>query len=602
MRSGGAPVDARRPRANRSRWVERWRRARAETVWLADVPQIPSSSPLYATVATAFHVTAGLLAIGVAWLIPECEHPVWITVIGACGLLSGLGSARTGRSVPIGNQRLTYLAGPPFVALMVVLGGPNHAGHALFWLFCFMPLRAFLFFSWPWALGMAAWAGTVAATTTFGFHVVAGSEWWAASTVGLVTMVAVCVLVYHAAEASWEPITRMLSRSGFDRALRSRQQNAAARFSIAVIKLEPRTGPASSGDGRADALARRVAEHWLPAAPANVRWARIADLDFAIIWDGDSAGLEEYLNTLGSALDWATLAIGFADHHRSADRAEVLHAAYEGQAFSVRTGGGVTRAGPIEAQVEELHQALLAGHIVPQYQPIVDLDSGEIVGAEALARWHHPERGWIPPDRFIPLAEHARLVDRLGEHILRHACQDAASWHRRDGQPPTIAVNVSGCQLHDPRFVDLVATVIAEAGLAPTQLTLEITESTVAADDPVVHDALVRLRAGGVQIAIDDFGTGYSSAARLVNLPVDKIKIDQEFVRLLDAGHPILQYMVALATSTGLSAVVEGIERVDQAAAISAFGAAQAQGWLFGPAVANELFPLAGLPASRHRV
>ena len=156
-----------------------------------------------------------------------------------------------------------------------------------------------------------------------------------------------------------------------------------------------------------------------------------------------------------------------------------------------------------------------------------------------------------------------------------------------------IAVNVSGCQLHDAGFVELVDEVLAETGLASSQLTLEITESTVAADDPVVHEALVRLRSRGIKIAIDDFGTGYSSAARLMSLPVDKLKVDQEFVRQLDAGHPILQYMVALATSTGLCAVVEGIERADQAAAVSAFGARLAQGWLFGPAVPNAEFVLA---------
>jgi EAL domain-containing protein (putative c-di-GMP-specific phosphodiesterase class I) len=484
---------------------------------------------------------------------------------------------------------------------MVVLAGPAAAGHALFWLFCFMPLRAVLFFPWRWAFAMGVWAALASGVVTFGFGIVDASEWWASCSVGAVTMAAVCALVYYASEAEWEPITRMLNRRGFDRLMieRSAEANQSGRpFSIALLRVEPHGHDALDARTDADAFARRLAALWLPTAPENASWARIADLEFGLVWDGPSAGLEQYLTRARDAVDWASLAVGFADHHRGEERVAVLGAAYEGRAFSARTGGTVTRAGPVEEQVDELRAALDAGQIVAYYQPIVDLDSGAVVGAEALARWRHPERGFIPPDRFIPLAEHAKLVDRLGEAVLRQACRDASGWRAPAGRRPLIAVNVSGVQLHDPRFVRLVDEVLAETGLASSQLTLEITESTVAADDRVVHDALVRLRARGIRIAIDDFGTGYSSAARLMSLPVDELKVDQEFVRQLDAGHPILQYMVALATSTGLCAIVEGIERADQAAAVSAFGATLAQGWLFGPAVPNAEFALAhGGPA-----
>ena len=584
------------PTPGDSRWLARLRQAERRAARLAHTAPIPMSSPLYAVVATTFHLTAGFIAIGVAWLVPGTEHPVWISVIGGCGIVSAFGSARSAGEYPVAGQRFVYFLGPPFVALMVVLAGANDAGHALFWLFCFMPLRAFLFFSWRWALAMGAWAGISSAVATFGFGVVGHSEWWASSSVGIVTMVAVSALVYYAAEAEWEPITQMLNRRGIDRLMieRCHEANQSGRsFSLALVRTEPHGYDVADVRPEADGFARRLAETWLPTAPPHVHWGRIADLEFAVVWEGPSAGFEEYLAGVRDAVDWAGFAIGFADHHRGDERVTVLGAAYEGRAYSALTGGTVTRAGPIEEQVDELRAALDAGQIVAYYQPIVDLDSGTVIGAEALARWRHPERGFIPPDRFVPLAEHARLVDQLGEIILRQACRDASAWHGPEGRPPMIAVNVSGCQLHEPGFLALVDDVLAETGLDSSQLTLEITESTVAADDRVVHDALVRLRSRGIKIAIDDFGTGYSSAARLMTLPVDKLKIDQEFVRQLDIGHPILQYMVALATSTGLCAIVEGIERADQAAAVSAFGATLAQGWLFGPAVPNAEFVLA---------
>ena len=584
------------PVAGRSGLVRRLRHVRDRAVRIAHAAPIPTTSPLYAVVATTFHLTAGLIAVLVAWLVPATGHPVWITVIGGCGIVSAFGSARSSGQLPLARQRFVYLLGPPFVATMVVLAGPNAAGHALFWLFCFMPLRAFLFFSWRWALAMGTWAGCCSAVATFGFRIVAASEWWASSSVGMVTMLAVSALVYYAAEAEWEPITQMLNRRGIDRLMvdRCHEANQSGRsMALALIRADPPAYDVSGSRSDADTYARRLAACWLPDAPSNVHWGRIADLEFAVVWEGPSAMFEEYLIGVRAAVDWANLAIGFADHHRGDERVTVLGAAYEGRAFSARTGGTVTRAGPIEAQVDELRAALEAGQICAYYQPIVDLDTGAVIGAEALARWRHPERGFVPPDRFVPLAEHAKLVDRLGEIVLRQACRDAAAWYGPPGRPPMVAVNVSGCQLHDGRFIRLVDEVLAETGLPSSQLTLEITESTVAADDPVVHEALVRLRARGVRIAIDDFGTGYSSAARLMSLPVDELKIDQEFVRQLDAGHPILQYMVALATSTGLCAVVEGIERADQAAAVSAFGARMAQGWLFGPAVPNAEFVLA---------
>lgn len=274
--------------------------------------------------------------------------------------------------------------------------------------------------------------------------------------------------------------------------------------------------------------------------------------------------------------------------------------------------GRVAHTRPTAQQADELRAAVRAGAIVPFYQPIVELDSGRLVGAEALARWIHPRHGVLGPDTFIPVAEHTGLIGELDACIVRQACRDAAGWlprtppgrrprgtHAapRDAVPPTtpkVSVNVSGGEFLDEGFLELVAGSLGESGLPAGALVLEITESAAEVDDPRAQFAIDRLRGLGVAIAIDDFGTGFSNLARLGSIAADILKVDRSFVRQLDGAprpRALVRGVLSLAARLGLQTIVEGIETPQQAAFVTAAGADLGQGWLFGAPVPHASFP-----------
>jgi diguanylate cyclase (GGDEF)-like protein len=211
----------------------------------------------------------------------------------------------------------------------------------------------------------------------------------------------------------------------------------------------------------------------------------------------------------------------------------------------------------------DLRRALERNELEVFYQPQARVESGKIIGAEALMRWRHPTRGMVPPVEFIPLAEETGLINPIGEWILRTACGQLQSWFEAGLAPMRIAVNLSVKQLLQKNFAALVEQVLADTGLPPSLLELEITESTLMENAQGTLEALYRLRSLGVRLAIDDFGTGYSSLSYLKRFPVDIIKIDRSFVREVphdvdDAS--IVTGIIALAHSLRLEVVAEGVE------------------------------------------
>ena len=251
----------------------------------------------------------------------------------------------------------------------------------------------------------------------------------------------------------------------------------------------------------------------------------------------------------------------------------------------------------------ELHRALERGEFVLHYQPMVDLKTETMVGMEALVRWNHPTRGLLLPGEFIGLAEDSGLIVPLGIWVLGEACRQVATWETRRaaaGRDPgrlSVSVNVSTQQLSDPRFPRHVETALAQSGLDPDKLWLEITESTIMSTGDASVAALSALRALGLHLEIDDFGTGYSSLSYLKRLPVEVLKVDQSFVDELDFDADdvaIVRAIVGLGESLGLAVVAEGVERRAQAEALMALGCAIGQGYLFAfpqPASALEPFP-----------
>lgn len=234
-----------------------------------------------------------------------------------------------------------------------------------------------------------------------------------------------------------------------------------------------------------------------------------------------------------------------------------------------------------------LQRALGDGAVVPHYQPVIDLRTGRVVAVEALARWHDPVLGSVPPDVFIPIAEANGIITDLGTQILERACADAAGW-LADGRRLQVAVNVSPVQLAHPGYTDVVGAILARTQLPPDQLTLEITETSELQDLDVAMDAVLVLAGRGVLFAVDDFGTGYSSLVLLSRLPIGAIKIDRSFVAGLGADPRLAQLVagtVALSRAIGFRSVAEGVEHPDHVVALDRMGCEFGQGFLWSPPV-----------------
>jgi EAL domain-containing protein (putative c-di-GMP-specific phosphodiesterase class I) len=218
------------------------------------------------------------------------------------------------------------------------------------------------------------------------------------------------------------------------------------------------------------------------------------------------------------------------------------------------------------------------------YQPTICLDTGRVVGVEALLRWEHPERGLLLPGDFIAVAEETGLIVPIGAWVLDQACRQVQRWHASNPSMPAlvIAVNLSGRQLEHPRLADDVSRVLADTGIAPERVELEITESVLMDDVEMSRETLDRLKALGVRLVVDDFGTGYSSLSYLRRFPVHQLKVDRSFVDGLgtDPGDSaIVTAIVTLAHTLGLDAVAEGVETSDQLAELRRLGCDKAQGF-----------------------
>jgi diguanylate cyclase (GGDEF)-like protein len=282
---------------------------------------------------------------------------------------------------------------------------------------------------------------------------------------------------------------------------------------------------------------------------------------------------------------------------------ELLRRADMAMYLAKETGRGCFRffepemdAGVRERAVMEtaLRRAIVADELLPYFQPFVALGADDrLIGFEMLARWSHPERGFVPPAEFIPLAEETGLIVRMTEQLLRRACNAAASW----ADHLILAVNVSPVQLRDRALPAMVAAALAESGLPPRRLEIELTESALVGNFDLARELLIELKELGVRLALDDFGTGHSSLRHLQKLPFDKIKVDASFVRNMNScleSSKIIAAVVALGRSLGLLTVAEGIEDAATAAALRGMGCDIGQGWLFGhPLAAAEAGVLA---------
>jgi len=241
----------------------------------------------------------------------------------------------------------------------------------------------------------------------------------------------------------------------------------------------------------------------------------------------------------------------------------------------------------------DLRRAMADGQIGVAYQPLFDLGDGRIIGFEALARWQHPELGVIEPATFVPVAEEAGLMIGLTDFVLRTACRHLSAWQRRDAcfDDLDMHVNLSGIDVAHPSLVARVNTALADAGVRPRNLTLELTENTLMQRIDGALPALTSLRRSGVGVTIDDFGTGYSSLRHLSSLPVNELKLDRGFVSDLERGESeetIVRAIVMMGQSLGKSITAEGIETTEQLARLKQAGCRAGQGFLLSRPLSAE--------------
>ncbi len=362
----------------------------------------------------------------------------------------------------------------------------------------------------------------------------------------------------------------------------------------------------SLGHGIGDELLRRVAGRLRHVMRDTDRLARFGGDEFVVFVDGgvDPAVVAERLRRAVQQpvlIDEhelvVTASIGFAVNSSSDLTADELLRDADAAMYRAKAAGRdrveafteETRAASVAALQTsgELRRGLERGEVVPYFQPIVDLDGGQVVGFEVLARWLHPDRGLLVPGQFLPMAEESGLIVDLGERILRDALSQLAHW-RAVGlrfASCSLSVNVATQQLIDGRFLDVVHDALGETGIDADSLWLEITETALMADTNAAGRALRDLRGLGLHLSVDDFGTGYSSLTYLKRFPVEAIKVDRSFVTGLGLeadDTSIVEAVVRLGHSLGLSVVAEGVETPLQLNRLRELGCDKGQGYLFG--------------------
>ncbi|WP_271271408.1 EAL domain-containing protein [Aliamphritea hakodatensis] len=377
----------------------------------------------------------------------------------------------------------------------------------------------------------------------------------------------------------------------------------------------------SLGHKVGDYMLKRVAERIQSRLEAGCEVARISGDEFAVFIPGDNnqGSLKNLVEILiaevskpmshGDQSLTITSSVGIASNHEGAlDTLAVLEYADLAlhRAKEVNPGGYMFYCAEMTAQMNErqalasaLREALDNKQLYLEYQPQLVMGSGKICGFEALVRWNHPEKGRIPPNIFVEIAEKEGMMITLGDQVLGMACRQAVQWQRQGVEFERVAVNVSVKQFVEPDFVEKVLSTLEETGLSARSLELEITESLFMGDLSQAKETMLALNEKGVQFAIDDFGTGFSSLLYLKNLPVDKLKLDQGFIREITNDNSSLQIVKAslqMGHALRMSVIAEGVETEEERALLMELNCDQAQGYLYSRPL-PEAFILPGLEA-----
>ena len=407
--------------------------------------------------------------------------------------------------------------------------------------------------------------------------------------------------------AGHDPLTDLANRTLFNGALEAAlatQRRSGLAFAVLYLDLDRfKAINDSLGHKAGDTLLKEVATRFKTALQPGDSVARLGGDEFAVLQTNvaDASDAETLAQRLITAVSECTildrqtievgLSVGIALAPKHGETPDILLKRADLALYRAKSEGRNTyrlfeatmdqNAATRRILERELRDAISNGQLLLHYQPQVKPRSGTVIGFEALVRWRHPERGLIPPNDFISVAEETGLIGRLGEWVLRAACREAASWQN----PLRIAVNLSPGQFLDTRLPDIVLAILAETGLSPSRLELEITETLMMRDVTRTLAVLRRLKALGITIAMDDFGTGYSSLSTLHAFPFDRIKVDRSFVAELSTSPQaaaIIRAVMLLGRNLGVEVVVEGVETGEQLEFLISRRCAKVQGFIFG--------------------
>jgi diguanylate cyclase (GGDEF)-like protein len=412
-------------------------------------------------------------------------------------------------------------------------------------------------------------------------------------------------------QAFHDPLTDLANRSLFINQVRDALEEREGNLAVLFIDVDDfKTTNDSLGHGAGDNLLVAVAERLRDCLRPSDAIARLGGDEFAVMVLGEDDSLDgsvavadrimrafELPVAAGSELIYVHLSIGIATtrHSRRAD--ELIRDADLAMYRAKETGkkryelfqpemrAAVLRRHGLK---EELQRALEREELILEYQPIVALETGETIAAEALIRWHHPTRGRLMPAEFVPLAEETGLIIAVGQFVLEQACRQARDWDRSERGPRSVHVNLSAVELQDPGVESGVSQALESADLEPGRLVLEITESL--AQDVDASGTLRRLRETGVRLALDDFGTGYSSLSYLRSLPLDILKIARPFIEGMSRGHresSFVRMIIDLARTLELQVIAEGIESAAELDALRALDCELGQGFYLGTKVGD---------------
>lgn len=413
-----------------------------------------------------------------------------------------------------------------------------------------------------------------------------------------------------------DPLTGFANREGLFQAHACLNAASDAPFAVVMIDLEGfRQINDALGFSVGDQVLLMAANRIREAAHPDSFLARVGGDEFVIILRslGEHDTVETWINNLQTRLskpyktDTTPISMGSSAGialfpHDGTDIQNLLHCAKLalGSAHDSRHGvqtnpylffhPELLKQAEYRRRLEDdLRLAVEQRELKLVFQPIVDLRTGQLAGAEALLRWQHAERGAISPEVFIPLAERIGLIGEIGRQVLNEACRQAAHW-RQDGLDIYVSVNVSASQIPEELPPESILETLRRHGLPSQAIALEITEGVLMGNISVVQNWIAQLRAAGLRIYLDDFGTGYSSLSYLKRFPMDTVKVDKSFIMDMSDDHTLVDAIITMTGSLGLTVVAEGIEEIEQLDLLRAMGCGYGQGYLFSRPVAAADF------------